>query len=198
MADAERGGASRKWRGWSGLLGLPSTATERLVPIDLPQSSVGAPLPHVFADEHRLLIGYIVQVSDPDWDGKTVRAVGPDSDGQPCALVTVDRYVAFQFGPPNDEAIHGHRLYKAGLTPYSSFEVLNSKWIADLEIANRVHPRHRPEFFADYRHIILTFHDSTVEFIAEKFAVHTAQGAIRDLILGSSKDQGVAEPDRAR
>jgi len=88
MADAERGDASRK--GWSKLLGLPSAATERLVPIDLPQSSVGAPLPHVFADEQRLLIGYIVQVADPDWDGTTTGVVGPYSADETCALVTVD------------------------------------------------------------------------------------------------------------
>src|SRR5262245_15945836 len=148
MADRQHGGLPQTWRGWMGLAGSRVTASERLVPIDLPQSSVGAPLPHVFADEHRLLIGYLVQEADPGWDGTTVRSVGPDSDDETCALVTVDGYAAFQFGPPNDEAIHGHRLCKAGLTPYSSFEVMNSKWIADLEIANRVHHRHDPELFA--------------------------------------------------
>ena len=66
-----------------------------------------------------------------DWDGSTVRVVGPDSDGEVCALVIAEGYLAFQFGPPNDEAIEGHRLYRLGLAPYSSFEVLNSKWIID-------------------------------------------------------------------
>src|SRR5688572_23644482 len=106
------------------------TVTEHLEPVDLPQSSVGTPLPHVFADEDRLLIGYIVHVNDPDWDGSTVRSVGPDSDEETCALVEVESYLALQFGPPNDEAIAGHRLYELGLAPYSSFEVVNSKWIA--------------------------------------------------------------------
>jgi hypothetical protein len=158
---------------------------ERLSPIELPQSSVGAPLPHVIADEHILLIGYIVQVSDPDWDGTTVRIVGPDSDGETCALVKVEGYLAFQFGPPNDEAIEGHRLFKLGLTAYSSFEVLDSEWIATLEAANRVHPYHRPEHFAGYRHIILTFHDSTLEFIAESFAFHLVPGPIRAAVLSA-------------
>lgn len=158
---------------------------ERLSPIELPQSSVGAPLPHVLADEHRLLIAYLVQSHDPDWDGKTVRVVGPDSDGETCALVKVESYLAFQFGPPNDEAIEGHRLFKLGLTPYSSFEVLDSEWVGALEAANRVHPHHRAEHFADYRHIILTFHDSTLEFIANGFAVQLVHGPIRAAILSA-------------
>jgi len=69
--------------------------TERLSPLELPQSSVGAPLPHIFADEDRLLIAYIAQANDPDWDGATVRVVGPDSNGETCALVTVEGYLAF-------------------------------------------------------------------------------------------------------
>jgi hypothetical protein len=163
------------------------TASESLQPIDLPQSSVGAPLPHVFADEHQLLVGYIVQVTDANWDGSTTRVVGPDSDDEFCALVIVEDYLAFKFGPPNDEAIEGHRLYHLGFTPYSSFEVLNSKWIAGLEIANRVHERHRPEHFSRYRHIILTFHDSTLEFIATRFAVQTVRGSIRTVVLNALK-----------
>ena len=163
------------------------TASESLQPIDLPQSSGGAPNPHVFANERQLLIGYIVHVRDPNWDGSYSRIVGPDSDDETCALVTVEGYLAFQFGPPNDEAIEGHRLYPLGLAPYSSFEVLNSKWIVDLEIANRVHARHRPEHFSRYRHIILTFHDSTLEFIAPRFAVQMARGSIRAVVLGAVK-----------
>lgn len=151
-------------------------AIERLQPADFPQSSVGAPLPHVFADEHRLLIAYIMELSD--------RA---ESLNELCAIVTVERYKAVQFGPPNDEAIGGHRLHDLGLAPYSSFEVLNSKWIADLERANQVHANHRPELYADYRHFILTFHDSTVEFIAKKFAVRQFQGSIRGAILDALK-----------
>lgn len=162
------------------------TASERLQRIDFPQSSVGAPLPHVFADEHRLLIGYIMQADDPDWDGTTIRMIGPETDGEACALVEVERYLAFQFGPPNDEAIQGHRLYGLGLVPYSSFEVLGSKWIADLEAANRVHRSHRPEHFARYRHIVLTFHDSTLEFIAERFSFRYVRGSIRAAVLDAA------------
>jgi hypothetical protein len=139
--------------------------SETLRPFDLPQSSVGAPLPHVLADEHALSVLYIVEVDDPEWDGTTVRIVSPASH-EPCAVVRFRSYVAFTFGPPNDEAIAGHRLAPLGLAPYSSYEVVNSRWIADFEKANRVHANHRAEHFAGHRHFILTFHDSTLEVIA--------------------------------
>ncbi|MBU6372672.1 MAG: hypothetical protein KJS97_08085 [Alphaproteobacteria bacterium] len=157
--------------------------TERLSPLELPQASGGAPLPHVFADEERLLIAYIVEVFDPDWDGATNHAAGSDSEGEVCALIKVDRYLAFQFGPPNDEAISGHRLYELGLRAYSSFEILNSEWIGQQKAANRVHPHHRDELFEGYRHIVITFHDSTLEFIARGFAVQLVEGPIRVALL---------------
>ena len=99
----------------------------------------------------------------------------------------VESYLAFQFGPPNDEAIGGHRLHQIGLTPYSSFEVLNSKWVAEWEIANRVHEGHRSEHFSRYRHIILTFHDSTLEFIAPGFTVQTVRGSVRSAVVHALK-----------
>ena len=77
---------------------------------------------------------------------------------------------SFVFGAPNDEALQGHRLYDLGLRFYSSYEVLNSAWIADLCIRNRVRPSHKDALFKDLRHFILTFHDSTVEVVAKAYA----------------------------
>ena len=159
------------------------SAAEALLPIDLPLSSAGAPLPHVFADEGRLLIAYIVNVPDPSFDGTNPRSVSATADGQSVAIITADPYVAFQFGPPNDEALSGHRLYGLGLQPYSAFEVVNSSWIASLEEANRVHPRHMPELFSGRRHFILTFHDSTLEFIARDFQVGLRKGAMLKVLI---------------
>ncbi|RVD61468.1 hypothetical protein EN828_15680 [Mesorhizobium sp. M2D.F.Ca.ET.185.01.1.1] len=158
-------------------------AAEALLPLDLPPSSAGAPLPHVFADEERLLIAYIVNVPDPSFDGTNPRSVSAVAEGEAVAILTVAPYVALQFGPPNDEALSGHRLYALGLQPYSAFEVLNSSWIASLEEANRVHPRHVPELFSGRRHFILTFHDSTLEFIARDFQVGLRKGAVLKALL---------------
>lgn len=153
-------------------------AAESLAPVDLPPSSAGAPLPHVFAHEGRLLIAYLVNVPDPDFDGTNPRSVSAATEGEAVAILTADPYVAVQFGPPNDEALSGHRLYRLGLQPYSAFEAVNSSWIASLEVANRVHPRHKPELFSGRRHFILTFHDSTFEFIARDFRVSLRKGAV--------------------
>ncbi|BCG93820.1 hypothetical protein [Mesorhizobium sp. 131-2-1] len=158
-------------------------ASETLQPIDVPPSSAGAPLPHVFADEERLLIAYLANVPDPAFDGTNPRAVSPATGDQPLAILTVEPYLALQFGPPNDEAIGGHRLYGLGLKPYSAFEVLNSSWIASLEKANRVHSSHTPELFSAYRHFILTFHDSTLEFIARDFQVSLREGAVLAILM---------------
>ena len=55
---------------------------DRIVELtDVPQSSVGAPIPFVMSDEHSLVLAYYLQESDPAWDGTTVRVVSPDLDG---------------------------------------------------------------------------------------------------------------------
>lgn len=158
-------------------------ASEALLPIDVPLSSAGAPLPHVFADEGRLLIAYIAHSADPSFDGTNPRSISSATRGQSIAILTADPYLVFQFGLPNDEAIHGHRLYGLGLRPYSAFEVLNSSWIGSLEKANRVHSSHTPELFSGYRHFILTFHDSTLEFIAEGFSANLHEGAVLTALI---------------
>ncbi len=136
---------------------------------DIPQSSVGAPIPFVVAAEHHLDVLYYTEQSDPDWDRTSVRVVGQDSVGETVALARFHRPYAHQFGPPNDEAIRGHPLFHLGLEPYSSFEITASKWIDELCKRNSVHPYHKDSHFADYRHFILTFHDSTFEAIAERY-----------------------------
>ena len=69
------------------------------------------------------------------------------------------------FGWPNDEALHGHRLWGTGLTFYAIQEVLNSDWIDELERGNSVHRQHRPGAFRNSRHIIITFKEDTFEFV---------------------------------
>ncbi|WP_192355683.1 hypothetical protein [Mesorhizobium mediterraneum] len=156
---------------------------ETLLSIDLPLSSAGTPLPHVFADEGKLLVAYLINRPDPSFDGTNPRSVSAVTSNQSVAILTADPYLAFQFGPPSDEAISGHRLYELGLRPYEAFEVLNSSWIASLGNANRIHSSHRPELFSEYRHFILTFHDSTLEFIAESFSCSFHVGAILTTLM---------------
>ena len=151
---------------------------------DLPQSSVGAPCPMILAGEHHVHIAYFLQSRPQDWDGKSARVVGEDSDGEPVALVELTGCYAHMFGPPNDEAFGGHPLAARGLRPYGVFEVLNSSWIRRLERMNAVHPCHRPESFACYRHLIFSFHDTTFECVAEGFTLTAHSGSLVG-VLGS-------------
>jgi hypothetical protein len=147
--------------------------------LDVPQSSVGAPLPAILADENTLFVCYLLQNTPPGWDGSTIRLVDSDAEDEPVAVLSVQSCRAHTFGPPNEEAIGGHRLAKLGLEPFAAFEVPGSNWIADMERRNRVHPNHRSSQFSTLRHFIFTFHDSVLEFVSEGFEVEVTSGSIR-------------------
>jgi hypothetical protein len=136
----------------------------------------------VLAGEGRLSVVYYVQEAPTDWDGTSVRVVGPDTPGEPAAIVRFVRPHASMFGPPNDEAFSGHPLARRGLHPYAAFEVHDSSWIRGLERMNRVHSCHRPERFAAYRHFILAFHGSTFECIAEGYEHELVFAMLNELI----------------
>jgi hypothetical protein len=148
----------------------------------LPQSSIGAPIPLLLADEFRSAIAYVIQDVPDGWDGTTVRVIGPSSGGLPIALVTFELCHAQMFGPPNDEVFSGHPLAARGLAPYGAFEVTHSSWIRKLERMNSVHEHHRPERFLKYRHIILAFHDSTFECVCDDFRVALWRGSMTSVV----------------
>ena len=157
---------------------------DRVVELDgVPQSSVGAPIPIVVADEHCVVLAYYLQDSPPGWDGSTARMVDPNDSDEPIAIVAFERCTAHLFGPPNDEAFSGHPLAARGLRPYSTFEVLESSWLRRLERMNSVHPAHDPKSFLEKkRHLVFAFHDSTFECICRGFHVQFAQGSVRSVL----------------
>jgi hypothetical protein len=136
----------------------------------------------VVADEHRLHVIFYIEERDPNWDGTTVRVVGPDSEGEPTAIVSFSRYTAYFHGPPNDEAFSGHPLSDRGLDPYGAYEVQKSSWIKRLIEMNRVHPYQRDESFTDCRHFILSFHDSVFECVARDYTVSLGSGSILKVV----------------
>lgn len=156
---------------------------DRVVQLETaPQCAVGAPLPLVLADEGHVLLAYIVAEPDPDWDGRTVKSVTPESPGKAIAIVAFQKAYSHMFGPPNDEAFSGHPLAGRGLERYSVAEVEQSSWIRRLAAMNAVHPYHKSELFADYRHFIFAFHDSTFECVAGNFTVTLLRGSMRDAL----------------
>jgi hypothetical protein len=91
-------------------------------------------------------------------------------DGQR-VVVRFAQVKSLLLGAPNDESLNAHPLYGRGLRRYEFAEVEDSPWIAELEEANRVHPSHSPDAFADLRHFILPFHDSTFECVARSVKI---------------------------
>lgn len=156
---------------------------DRVIPLDnVPQSSIGAPLPFIMADEHRVVLAYYAENRDPGWDGTTIRTLDYGTSDEPIALVLFNYCMAHMFGPPNDEAFSGHPLADRGLDPYRAFRIEKSSWIRRLERMNSVHPYHRPERFWEMQHLIFAFHDSTFECICRGFEVKTKSGSIASMV----------------
>jgi hypothetical protein len=138
-------------------------------------------------DEHTLLLAYLLENRSSDWDGSTIRVVGPSSEDEPIALVEFKRYDAYMFGPPNDEAFDGHPLYGRGLHPYGAFVIKGSSWIRQLARMNSVHPYHKAERYAKLRHYIFAFHDSTFECVAEGFEIAIHKGSMKEILPEMTK-----------
>jgi hypothetical protein len=142
---------------------------------DVPQSSVGAPMPLVLADERRAVLAYLIEERLPIWK-KSKAQIERSSSEEEIAVVGFDGRLAHVFGPPNDEAFAGHPLASRGLSAYAAFRIENSSWIRQLERMNSVHPQHRPETFWRLQHLIFAFHDSTFECICSSFAIAVVHG----------------------
>src|SRR5579864_4726994 len=71
---------------------------------DVPQSSFGAPIPLVIADEHQVVLAYYVENRPAEWDGSTVRMIDPVTSDEPIAMIRFASCLAHFLGPPNDEA----------------------------------------------------------------------------------------------
>lgn len=153
----------------------------------VPQSSVGAPLPIILSNEYRILLAYIIE-APPD-------SIVPQAEGEDFALIEFQRYWSFMFGSPNDEAFSGHPLASRGLHPYAFFQIEDSSWIRQLEQMNSVHIRHDPAEFAQYKHYVFAFHDSTFECVAENFTVSEHSGTSERMIAVMERRLAAGGPD---
>ena len=115
-------------------------------------------MPRLVASEHRTLFAFYV----------------PDGDAHEGA-VRIAEFVgcmSVRFGFPNDEVLGGHPLYGRGLQFYAAHEVVESSWLSELRrIEVHHHPQSLPTPFAESRHFLLAFHDSTLEAIARDVVV---------------------------
>jgi hypothetical protein len=149
---------------------------------DIPQSSVGAPIPVVLSDELVTIVAFYLQDAPDVWDGTSVRIVSSETEGEPLALIRFSLCYASMFGPPNDEAFEGHPLANRGLRPYGAFVIENSSWIRRLEQMNSVHLHHKPERFWARKHYVLSFHDSTFECVADGYTIELHDSSIKQIL----------------
>lgn len=149
---------------------------------DIPRPAGGAPLPALIATDDALLLAYLGSVNVPPEERRTPVSVSGDSRG---SLIRI-RFIrprSHVFGSPNDEALSGHPLYDRGLRHYAAYEVKSSSWVRSLERMNSVHPQHTKGMFESCRHIIITFHDSTFECVADGYDVNVQDGSRRSVLL---------------
>ncbi len=112
--------------------------------------------------------------------GRAVLALKPhlDDPDQDCVIFVWSGAWAAVMGPPNDEALSGHRLYRRGLADLLwAGQVEHSEWIADLERQNRVHKRHDPARFARLTHFIVPLKECVVEVAAQDATVRRGAGS---------------------
>lgn len=162
---------------------------EHAIPIEFPvRWDTGAPLPYLLQNDYRTFLAFFLQTVDPDWDGTYVNVRNPGSElSEKLALVEFERCVCTKMGTPNDEVLHGHRLYGKGLAGYEAMAVENSTWRKELEKINSVHGAYKPESWHGLKHYILPFHDSTFECVARGFIVETFQTPLSDLLFDVCK-----------
>jgi hypothetical protein len=158
---------------------------EYAIPLEFPiRWDVGAPLPHLLINDHKALLLFYRRVPDPNWDGTTCRVVNPASpESAPLALVEFSRCTSAKLGSPNDEVLSGHPLEGKGLDAYTAQQVINSKWIREIQTINSVHPQYRAERWKDVKHYIFWFHDTTFECLAQSFAVEVYDKSMPELLV---------------
>ena len=179
--------------------GDEADATDQTVePLDLGlEVDVGAPLPHLLQAEHRAFVAFYLSDVDPAWDGTWVNVVDSSSD-HPALIGIIEwlRCGGAVLGGLNDEARAGHPLWSKGLdrVGYATAEVHNSRWIREWERANSVHPHHSPATFQRLRHVLVLFHDSTFECVAEGYIAYRTRDTMPSVLAELARRLVDAEP----
>ena len=167
---------------------LPSRSKEHVTAIDVGLKwDTGAPLPHLLQSEQRTFLVFYLQDATTPWDGTTVQIMdASSSEAYPVGVIEWLWCAGAVLGGPNDEVFHGHRLWKQGLSDvgaYAAGEVIGSRWIDEMDQANRVHRNYRGNAPNAQRHFILGFHDSTFECVAEGFKTWTTVASMPEVIV---------------
>lgn len=133
--------------------------------------TAGAPRPVVVASEDRTLFAF----------------AGTEAADAACIVAEFESCLSVRFGFPNDEVMNGHPLWGRGLAFYAAHEVVNSPWLAEMRAVETAHPMAAKQPFAEHRHFLLTYHDSTLEALAHEVVVHRAHASTDDAVAWMTK-----------
>lgn len=115
-----------------------------------------------------------------DDSGRTrlaVRAHPDDADQRNVVLVWAGVEFA-SLSAPNDEAISGHRLWRAGLNDVLWLGLVeDSELIAGLKRQDSLHPHHESRRYDFLDHYIAPFKECVAEVVADSLAVHRHDGS---------------------
>jgi hypothetical protein len=101
----------------------------------------------------------------------------PDDDDTRAVVFIWDAVRFASMGSPGVDALAGHRLSDRGLSELTGLgQVHDSELIAALELANRSHPFHEPEWYATLQHHVFTLKERTVEVVAADLSVVRVPG----------------------
>jgi hypothetical protein len=141
----------------------------------------GAPLPHIVATGRGVWLAYYLRrPPPPNWRGRSVEVV-TSATAAPIAVLAFDSFTVRVSGP-NNEAMSGHPLSRRGLTPYSLLQVRRSRWIAELEEQNTVHPRHRGGWAERTNHYLFQFHDEMFQCIAPSYSAEVRYDSMAEVV----------------
>ncbi len=131
---------------------------------------VGSPEPAVYENGGTAWVAYRCNNPDFPGSGSDARQNHPGFD-EYCAVLRFTGVESLTLGPPGGEQLHEHSLHDAGLEPYSFQVVEDSDEATEGETA----------------HWVVTFHDETLEVIAEDAEVFEAR------IDASSPEQALTQ-----
>jgi hypothetical protein len=158
-------------------------------PLDLGVTwDAGAPLPHLLSNGSKAVLVCYAAVVGVDWDGTHVTVVSP-SDPTPVDMLefTFSGCHALRIGGPNDETLHGHRLYSRGLDGYRPHLVHNSEWLAEQEAINSVHQYHQGGWQERLNHYFFVFHDEMFEALAKSVSVRSVRATLTECLRRSAE-----------
>ena len=73
-------------------------------------------------------------------------------------------------------------MAQRGIREYNGKKMHAKYWIEYFGKMNSVHPYHKKEHFNQHKHFIFSFHDTTLEVVAEGYEIETINGSLKKAI----------------